>query len=138
MNHSLLLLALLFPFSLFGCSETRAAASTQPAVTQVSGNEPAMKDCGAKGQPDCPLQGWMKDSVRVYMNAGDNSRLAASFDQLASRVPVGYTGWEASARRAAEAARKADTAAVKAECKSCHDQFRERFRSEMRGVLLFE
>jgi hypothetical protein len=96
-----------------------------------------MRDCGAKGQPDCPLQGWMKDSVRAYMNAGDNVRLANALDQLVSHVPAGYVGWEAAAKRAAEAARGGDTAAVKVECKSCHDQFRERFRSEMRGARLF-
>jgi len=79
----------------------------------------------------------MKDSVRAYMNAGDNARLATSLDQLATHVPAGYSGWEASAKRAADAARAGDAVAIKAECKSCHDQFRERFRTEMRGVRLF-
>lgn len=137
MNHSSLLLACLFPLSLLGCSETRASASTPESVTQVAANQPAVTDCGAKGQPDCPLQGWMKDSVRAYMNAGDNTRLAASLEKLVTHSPAGYAGWEMSAKRAVDAARAGDTAAVKTECKSCHEQFRERFRSEMRGARLF-
>lgn len=79
----------------------------------------------------------MKDSVRAYLNAGDNARLASALDQLAKHRPDGYSGWELSAKRAADAARAGDTAAVKAECKSCHDQFRDRFRTEMRGARLF-
>lgn len=79
----------------------------------------------------------MKDSVRAYMNAGDNARLAEALDKLAHHAPEGYSGWEMSARRGADAARAGDSVATKAECKSCHDQFRERFRSEIRGVPLF-
>lgn len=99
--------------------------------------EPVAGECGGKGQPDCPLQGWMKDSVRAYMNAGDHTRLATVLDTLAAHPPEGYADWEASAKRGAAAARAGDTSALKNECKSCHDQYRERFRAEQRKARLF-
>lgn len=116
----------------WGCSETSSPTSVVATTAQ-----PVVAECGGKGLPDCPLQGWMKDSVRAYMNAGDNPRLAEALDKLAKHAPDGYSGWDASAKRGADAARAGDTVAIKAECKSCHDQFRERFRAEMRGVHLF-
>jgi hypothetical protein len=115
-----------------GCTETRASTSSQTEVNRVP-----VTDCGGKGLPDCPMQGWMKDSVRAYMNAGDHARLAEALDKLAALVPVGYSGWELISKRGADAARAGDTAAIKAECKNCHDQFREKFRAEMRGAMLF-
>ncbi len=136
MTRSFLLLASFATLPAWGCSKTPDPESA-PTVNAAATSQPAVTDCGNKGQPDCPLQGWMKDSVRAYMNAGDHERLASALDQLASHMPAGYSGWEMSAQRAAAAARVKDTTAIKAECKSCHDEFRERFRAEMRGARLF-
>ena len=79
----------------------------------------------------------MKDTLRPYLNAGDKARLAAALDTLAENAPTGFDGWEESAAKAASAARAGDVAAVKAECKVCHDQHRSRYRAEMRAARLF-
>lgn len=115
-----------------GCTETRASTSRPSEAVRAP-----VTECGGKGLPDCPMQGWMKDSVRAYMNAGDHARLAEALDKLAAHVPAGYSGWELVSKRAADAARAGDMTAVRTECKTCHDQFREKFRAEMRGAALF-
>jgi hypothetical protein len=55
------------------CSEASGASSAEPPVVT---NTAAV--CGSKGQPDCPLQGWMKATVQAYLKAGDKQRLATS------------------------------------------------------------
>ncbi len=112
-----------------GCAESKASERT-PSKAPVGA-------CGDKGLPDCPLQSWMKANLQAQLNAGDMTRLARALDDLASRAPAGFDDWKASATKAAEAARKNDIAAVKAECKSCHDHDRSRFRAELRKTPLF-
>lgn len=114
-----------------GCAESKAAEDKRPPSAQAAG------PCGDKGLPDCPLQSWMKANLQAQLNAGDMTRLARALDDLAAKAPAGFDGWAASATRAAEAARKNDVATVKAECKSCHDNDRARFRAELRKTALF-
>jgi len=114
-----------------GCAESKAAEEGGARPTQASG------PCGDKGLPDCPLQSWMKANLQSQLNAGDTERLARALDQLAKRAPAGFDDWSASATKAAEAARRHDIPAIKAECKSCHDRDRSRFRAELRKTALF-
>jgi hypothetical protein len=123
------LLALLTAAS--ACSESKAAP---PGGTAKASEASA---CGSKGLPDCPLQGWMKATVRSYLNAQDTVRLAGSLEQLADKAPPGFDGWRESALAAAKAARSGDLPSTKAECKHCHDQHRNRFRAERRSIALF-
>jgi hypothetical protein len=118
-----------FTLAAAGCAESKASEATVSRAL--------VGPCGDKGLPDCPLQSWMKANLQARLNAGDLRRLAPALDELASRAPAGFAGWKASATRAAEAARRNDVAAVKAECKSCHDQDRSRYRAELRNTHLF-
>ena len=113
-----------------GCAESKASEGSG-APAQVAG------PCGDKGLPDCPLQSWMKANLQSQLNAGDTVRLARALDELSTRAPAGFDKWSASATKAAEAARQKDIAAVKAECKACHDRDRTRFRAEIRKTPLF-
>ena len=115
---------------LLGCSESRAAGAGGETKASVGA-------CGDKDLPDCPLQSWMKSTVRTYLNANDMDRLAGALEQLAAKEPPGYTGWRESSLAAAKAARSGDVAATKAECKRCHDQLRNQFRKERRNISLF-
>jgi hypothetical protein len=112
------------------CSESKAASGG-------GANPSGAGACGDKELPDCPLQGWMKSTLKPYLNANDTTRLARSLEQLAEKAPPGFDGWRESALLAAKAARDNDIPRVKAECKHCHDQHRNRFRSERRTVALF-
>jgi hypothetical protein len=114
-----------------GCSESKAASASGAASGSGAGV------CGDKNLPDCPLQNWMKATLKSYLNASDTTRLAKSLEQLAEKAPPGFDGWKDSALSAAKAARGGDIPAVKAECKHCHDQHRNRFRAERRTTPLF-
>lgn len=114
-----------------GCAESKAAAEGGARPSQTAG------PCGDKGLPDCPLQGWMKANLQSRLNAGDMTRLARALDDLSTRAPAGFDKWSASATKAADAARRNDVAAIKAECKACHDRDRNRFRAELRKTALF-
>ena len=48
-----------------------------------------------------------------------------------------FDGWDAIAKKGADAARANDIAGVKAACKSCHDDLRPRFKKELRDKPLF-
>jgi hypothetical protein len=117
--------------TLSGCAESKAAEDSGSRPAQVAG------PCGDKGLPDCPLQSWMKANLQAQLNAGDTVRLARALDELSTRAPAGFDKWGASASKAAEAARSKNIAAVKAECKACHDRDRSRFRAELRKKPLF-
>jgi len=93
--------------------------------------------CGEKGQPDCPLQGWMEKNVQDPLDAGDLAKVAASLEKAAGFVPSpkwndGDNGWAKLAKAGAAAAKAGDTAAVKASCKSCHKAWRNQYKKEFR------
>lgn len=113
------------------CSESKAASANGVSNTTGAGV------CGDKNLPDCPLQNWMKATLKSYLSANDTTRLTKSLEQLAEKAPPGFDGWKDSALAAAKAARAEDWPTVKAECKHCHDQHRNRFRAERRTTPLF-
>jgi len=114
------------------CSESKAAGNS---ASGAMGSGAGI--CGDKDLPDCPLQNWMKATLRPYLNAQDTVRLAGSLEQLAEKAPPGYAGWRETALTAANAARSGDLSTAKTECKHCHDQHRNRFRTERRTIALF-
>ena len=116
--------------------EPSASASAKAPAKEAQPAVPA-GSCGKSGLPDCPLQAWMKGTLQASLKAGDLARLGGALDELAQVEPHGFEGWAASARSAATAARGGDVEAVRAQCRGCHDQFRPKFRAEMRGVHLF-
>jgi hypothetical protein len=79
----------------------------------------------------------MKATLKPYLAANDTARLADALDQLSAKAPPGFNGWGESAQDAAKAARAGDVAAVKAACKHCHDEHRNRFRKERRTAAMF-
>jgi hypothetical protein len=92
--------------------------------------------CGGKGQPDCPLQNWMKSTLQPYQRENNYARLERAFEDLAQHAPDDYEHWADLASSGAEAARNKDAAGVRTACKSCHDQHRSRYRRERRAEQL--
>lgn len=122
---------------LVGVACAAACAESKAAPSEGRPNASGAGTCGDKELPDCPLQGWMKSTLKPYLAAQDTGRLARSLEQLAEKAPAGFDGWRESALTAAKAARAEDIASVKAECKHCHDLHRNRFRSQRRTIPLF-
>ena len=109
-----------------GCQNSKAAATAAPRT-----DVPA-ESCGDKGKPDCPMQGWMKATLRAHLRKKDFGRLGSALDELARDAPEGYDGWHEMSLRAAAAAKAEDEEAVRAECKNCHDAHRAQFKRELR------
>jgi hypothetical protein len=93
--------------------------------------------CGEKGQPDCPLQGWMDKNLQAPLDAGDLAKVAAGLEKAAGMAPDpkwndGPNGWTKLAKDGAAAAKAGDAAGAKASCKSCHKAWRNQYKKEFR------
>ena len=74
----------------------------------------------------------MKANTGPALNARDFTGLAAALQKVASFAPAGYPNWAFIARDGADAARVEELDAVKAACRGCHSQYRDRYKKEMR------
>jgi cytochrome c556 len=100
-------------------------------------NVQAADACGEKGQPSCPLQGWMEKNMDPAVDAKDGKALAAALEKSVAFVPDpkwndGDTGWTKLAREGAAAAKSGDIAAAKKSCKSCHKAWRDKYKTQFR------
>lgn len=114
-------------------TQTLTLTSTASAATFVLGDGGGT--CGSKGLPPCPLQAWMKTNMTPPMNAHDWQGIADALERAALLAPppaAGYTNWVSIAKDGANAARAAELDAVKAACRGCHDQYKNKYRQEMR------
>jgi hypothetical protein len=114
-------------------------AAAVAALSMWNLPEAAAEDakCGEKGQPDCPLQGWMDKNLQAPLDGGDLAKVAAGLEKAAGMVPDpkwndGATGWAKIAKEGAAAAKAGDTAGAKASCKSCHKAWRNQYKKEFR------
>ena len=113
-----------------------------PSVTPASSQTPtptptpattATADAGA-----FPLQVWMKENMNPPMKAKNWLGMADSLERAAQLAPpnyatTGYVNWVSIAKDGANAARAADMDAVKAACRGCHEQYKNKYRAEMRS-----
>jgi hypothetical protein len=90
-------------------------------------------ECGTKPLPDCPLQAWMKTNTNPPVLAGDLPALAAALEKTVAFAPPGYTNWVSIAKDGAAAAKGGDLTAAKASCRTCHDQYKQKYKNEMRA-----
>ena len=89
-------------------------------------------ECGEKGQKPCPLQGWMKANMAAAAASGDANELAKQFDYVASHAPPGLANWSTIAKSGATKAKAGDIDGAKGACKSCHDQYKAKYKAELR------
>jgi hypothetical protein len=74
----------------------------------------------------------MKANTAPAMSAQDFDALATALDKISGFAPPGYTNWVSISKDGADAARVKNLDAVKASCRSCHNQFKDRYKREMR------
>jgi cytochrome c553 len=74
----------------------------------------------------------MKANMNPPSTANDGPGLAAALGKAAAFAPAGYTNWSSIAKDGAAAAKTGDVTAAKAACRSCHDQYKQKYKSEMR------
>lgn len=97
--------------------------------------------CGEKGQPPCPLQGWMEKEMDPLVEKGDLKALAVAFEKVSKMSPdpkwnAGDPSWAGISKAGADAAKKGDMAEAKAQCKSCHKAFRNKYKTSFRKTAL--
>lgn len=91
----------------------------------------ASSDCGSKDNP-CPMQKLM----RGFGAASTPDALEAAFNRIAAVSPNAGWQWSAIAKKGAELAKAGDTATAKKQCKACHDQYRDAYKSQYRARKL--
>jgi hypothetical protein len=74
----------------------------------------------------------MKANTAAALSALDYGALVIAFDKTAGFAPPGYTNWRSIAKDGADAARVENLDAVKACCRGCHNQYKDRYKKEMR------
>jgi hypothetical protein len=137
MTRRVLAALLLVTGALAGCGD-RGSAGAAPAPAAPAAGE--AQRCGGSGEPDCPLQVWMRATLQAYLTGTDArrmERIAGAFDKLAAAAPQEHPQWADMASRGARAARGQDLAGVRRACVECHDAYRERFRAGNRARSLF-
>jgi hypothetical protein len=88
--------------------------------------------CGSRGNP-CPLQRFMHGAMETAHTA---DTLTAAFTRVAGMSPDPAWAWVAIATRGADLANAGDVAGAKAQCKACHDAYREPYRALHRARTL--
>jgi hypothetical protein len=78
----------------------------------------------------------MKANLSPPVARNDLPALASALDTLAGFAPPGFTNWASISKDGASAARNADLASAKAACRGCHDQYKARYKTEMRARKL--
>jgi hypothetical protein len=93
--------------------------------------------CGEKGQPRCPLQGWMEKNMQDPFDKKDLKKLAESLDKAAGFAPdpqwnTGEKGWAKIAKDGAAAAKAGDFGGTQQACKTCHKAWRSEYKKQFR------
>ena len=107
-----------------------SAAMTAAPTASASAGAGAALACGTKPLPDCPTQAWMKANMNPSIAASDFPALATALDKAATFAPAGYSNWASIAKDGAKAARAQDMTATKASCRTCHEQYKEKFKKD--------
>jgi hypothetical protein len=74
----------------------------------------------------------MKANTSAAMSAQDFDALATALDKVPAFAPAGYTNWVSISKDGADAARAQSLDGVKASCRGCHNQYKDRYKKEMR------
>lgn len=81
--------------------------------------------CSDPVSSQCTLRDWMKLNLQSSLDRADYGRLAWSLRRLADATRQLDRNWFTMARTAAIAAERKDEATVRAQCKACHEAYRE-------------
>lgn len=109
-----------------------AAASGTPAASGTAAAGAKKFACGDKGQPNCPMQGWMKSAMGSAVASGDGERIAKALETVARKPVAGFGEWTSIALAGAAKARANDIDGAKQSCKQCHDKYKHKYTTTMR------
>jgi hypothetical protein len=117
-----------------GACSKKAADGAAP-----SGEKAALASdaCGEKGQPECPLQGFMSKNLQDPLDANNVTLVAKNVPRVADFVPdpswnTGNNSWSSLVQGVATAAESGDVDSTREACKNCHRAWRKRYKDEFR------
>jgi hypothetical protein len=84
--------------------------------------------CDGKAKP-CPLQLWMRNNVGTPMASGELATIAKSMEKAVNLGGPDMKDWAKLAKKTSEDAKANKTDDVKADCKSCHDAYKEAYKN---------
>ncbi len=108
------------------------AASVAGAVGAVvlSSDAIAKETCDG-GKNPCPFQKFARYNVGVPMASGELRTVAEAMEKIRKAGGPDMVNWEKFAKKTADDARANKTDDVKADCKTCHDAYKEAFRNNV-------
>jgi hypothetical protein len=74
----------------------------------------------------------MKANMATAVASEDAPALAKGLEYVAAHAPAGMPNWASIAKAGAAKAAKGDVDGAKATCKTCHDQYKAKYKAEMR------
>lgn len=83
--------------------------------------------CDGKAKP-CPLQQWMRDNAGTPMASGYLAMVGKSMEQAEKLGGPGMKDWAKMAKKTSDDAKANKTDDVKADCKACHDAYKEAYK----------
>ncbi|XXY53190.1 hypothetical protein WME91_18850 [Sorangium sp. So ce269] len=83
--------------------------------------------CDGKAKP-CPLQKWMRDNAGTPMASGEMATIAKSMEKAGKFGGPDMKDWAKLAKKTSDDARANKTDDVKADCKACHDAYKEAYK----------
>ena len=154
------MLAVLLACTALGC-DSKEEEKRPPGAgrSDIFGSAPAPSDAGPRAPTDagigasldasapdscanpdggtnCPMLGLMKGEIATAFAAKKSAALATSLEGLSAHAPASYANWASIAKDGAAAARAGEWNAVKASCRGCHAQYKEKYIAEHRGEAL--
>jgi hypothetical protein len=115
------------------CSKKTSQAAAAGGDTAAG----AAEACGDKGQPECPLQGFMSKNLQDPLDAANTSLVGKNVTRVADFVPdptwnTGNNSWSSLVQGVATAAESGDVDSTREACKNCHRAWRKRYKDEFR------
>jgi hypothetical protein len=74
----------------------------------------------------------MKANTGGAMQSKDFAKIATALQNTAALAPPGYPNWVSISQDGVKAAQAQNMDGVKASCRSCHNQYQQRYRDTMR------
>lgn len=110
-----------------------ADAGPADAGPEASAPDPcAPRDGGAP----CPMLRFMKDEIAPAFAAKKSAPVIAALETLAATAPASYPSWASISKDGAAAAKAGEWSAVKASCRGCHAQYKDKYVAEHRAEPL--
>ena len=85
--------------------------------------------CDGKAKP-CPLQKWMRENVGTPMASGELATIAKSMEKARKFGGADMKDWDKLAKKTADDAAANKTDDVKADCKACHDAYKDAYKKD--------